>query len=201
MVVKNRVFMTPMSTNFATVDGYVTDEMIHHYARRAKGGVGLIISEVVMIEPTYKYIAHTASLQDDSYIEGWQKLANEVHKYGAKIVPQLLHPSYMALPLPGTPQLVGPSEVGPYYAKEPPRPLTIPEIHELVEMFGNAALFVEMGPNFEINAEEYATQMLRIIQDRSLRTKLGVVGYSRFLSRYTRKKMIAKTLDIYNSLF
>lgn len=71
----------------------------------------------------------------------------------------------------------------------------------MVEMFGNAALFVEMGPNFEINAEEYATQMLRIIQDRSLRTKLGVVGYSRFLSRYTRKKMIAKTLDIYNSLF
>lgn len=139
MVVKNRVFMTPMSTNFATVDGYVTDEMIHHYARRAKGGVGLIISEVVMIEPTYKYIAHTASLQDDSYIEGWQKLANEVHKYGAKIVPQLLHPSYMALPLPGTPQLVGPSEVGPYYAKEPPRPLTIPEIHELVEMFGDGA--------------------------------------------------------------
>lgn len=139
MVVKNRVFMTPMSTNFATVDGYVTDEMIHHYARRAKGGVGLIITEVVMVEPTYKYIAHTASLQDDSYIDGWKKLADEVHKYGGKIVPQLLHPAYMALPLPGTPQLVGPSEVGPYYAKEPPRPLTIPEIHELVELFGDAA--------------------------------------------------------------
>lgn len=139
MTVKNRIFMTPMSTNFATKDGYVTDEMIYHYARRAKGGVGLITTEVVMIEPTYKYILHTASLQDDSYIEGWRKLADAVHQHGAKIVPQLLHPAYMALPFPNTPQLVGPSEVGPYYAKVPPRPLTIDEIHQLVELFGDGA--------------------------------------------------------------
>ena len=33
-----------------------------------------------------------------------------------------------------------------------------------------------------------------------LRTKLSAIGYSRFLSRYTRKKMISKTLDVYNSL-
>lgn len=71
----------------------------------------------------------------------------------------------------------------------------------MVEMFGNAALFVEMGPNFEVNADEYARQMLRIIQDGGLRTKLSAIGYSRFLSRYTRKKMISKTLDVYNSLF
>ncbi|MEG0548020.1 MAG: FAD-dependent oxidoreductase [Coprobacillus sp.] len=140
MEVKNRVFMSPMSTNFATVDGYVTDEMIHHYARRAQGGVGLMISEVVMVEPTYKYIAHTASMQDDSYIEGWKKLADEVHKYGSKICPQLLHPAYMAIPFPGTPQLVGPSEIGPYYAKEAPRSLRVEEIHVLIEQFGDAAL-------------------------------------------------------------
>ena len=69
--VKNRIFMSPMSTNFATKDGYVTDEMIYYYSRRAKGGVGLIVTEVTMIEPTYKYIAHTLSVQDDSYLEGW----------------------------------------------------------------------------------------------------------------------------------
>ena len=64
--VKNRIFMSP------------TDEMIYYYSRRAKGGVGLIVTEVTMIEPTYKYIAHTLSVQDDSYLEGWQKLANEI---------------------------------------------------------------------------------------------------------------------------
>ena len=71
----------------------------------------------------------------------------------------------------------------------------------MVEMFDNAALFVEMGPNFEINIEEYAKQMLRVIEERGLRTKLGAIGYSRFLSRYTRKKMLEKTIDIYKSVF
>lgn len=138
--VKNRIFMSPMSTNFATKDGYVTDEMIYYYSRRAKGGVGLIVTEVTMIEPTYKYIAHTLSIQDDSYLEGWQKLANEIHKYDSKVVAQLLHPAYMAIPFPETPQLVGPSEVGPYYAKTPPRPLTKEEISIIVEQFGDGAL-------------------------------------------------------------
>ena len=138
--VKNRIFMSPMSTNFATKDGYVTDEMIYYYSRRAKGGVGLIVTEVTMIEPTYKYIAHTLSVQDDSYLEGWQKLANEIHKYDSKVVAQLLHPAYMAIPFPETPQLVGPSEVGPYYAKTPPRPLTKEEISIIVEQFGDGAL-------------------------------------------------------------
>ena len=41
--VKNRVFMPPISTNLAD-KGYVTDELVEHYAARAKGGVGLIIT-------------------------------------------------------------------------------------------------------------------------------------------------------------
>lgn len=140
MEVKNRIFMSPMSTNFATAKGYVSDEMIYYYSRRAKGGVGLIVTEVTMIEPTYKYIAHTLSIEDDSYIASWQKLAKAIHQYDCKIVAQLLHPAYMAIPYPDTPQLVGPSEVGPYYAKTPPRPLTKEEIKVIVEQFGDGAL-------------------------------------------------------------
>lgn len=72
----------------------------------------------------------------------------------------------------------------------------------MVEMFGPAALFVEMGPGpeFAVNATEYAKQMLRIIEDKALRVKLSTLGYSRYLSRYTLKKMLSKTIDIYNSL-
>ena len=52
--VKNRVFMPPVSTNLAD-HGYVTDDLVDHYRARAKGGVGLIITEVVTVEPTYTY--------------------------------------------------------------------------------------------------------------------------------------------------
>lgn len=152
-VVKNRVFMPPISTNLAN-KGYITDELVSHYAARAKGGVGLIITEVTTIEPTYIYLPGDISIADDSYIPGWKKLADAVHVYGAKIMPQLFHPAYMAFPLPGTPQLIAPSTVGPSYLKQAPRPVTIEELNVIIKQFGEAALRVKQagGDGVEIHA-------------------------------------------------
>ena len=136
--VKNRVFMPPVSTNLAD-HGYVTDALVDHYTARAKGGVGLIITEVVTVEPTYTYLPGDMCCYDDTFIPGWEKLAAAVHQHGAKIMPQLFHPAYMAFNVPGTPRLIAPSFVGPSYAREAPRPITIDEIHELTRQFGDAA--------------------------------------------------------------
>lgn len=151
--VKNRVFMPPISTNLAD-KGHVTDELVEHYAARAKGGVGLIITEVTTVEPTYIYLPGDMSICDDSYIPGWKKLTDAVHKYGAKILPQLFHPAYMAFPIPGTPQLIAPSNVGPYYAKEAPRAVTIEELKVIIRQFGEAAFRVKQagGDGVEIHA-------------------------------------------------
>lgn len=137
--VKNRVFMPPVSTNLAD-HGYVTDALVDHYTARAKGGVGLIITEVVTVEPTYTYLPGDMCCYDDTFIPGWEKLAAAVHQYGVKIMPQLFHPAYMAFNMPGTPRLIAPSFVGPSYAREAPRPITIDEIHELTCQFGDAAV-------------------------------------------------------------
>ena len=137
--VKNRVFMPPVSTNLAVDHGHVSDALVEHYTNRAKGGVGLIVTEVVTVEPTYVYLPGDMTICDDSYIPGWEKLAAGVHEYGAKILPQLFHPAYMAFPVPGTPQLIAPSFVGPYYAREAPRPVTREEIAVLIRQFGDAA--------------------------------------------------------------
>ena len=137
--VKNRVFMPPVSTNLAD-HGYVTDDLVDHYRARAKGGVGLIITEVVTVEPTYTYLPGDMCCYDDTFIPGWEKLAAAVHEYGCKIMPQLFHPAYMAFNIPGTPRLVAPSFVGPSYAREAPRPITVDEIHELTHQFGDAAV-------------------------------------------------------------
>lgn len=136
--VKNRIFMPPLSTNLAD-KGYVTDALIEHYSNRAKGGVGLIVTEVTTVEPTYTYLPGDMSIYDDSYIPGWKKLVDAVHQYDTKILSQLFHPAYMAFPLPGTPQLIAPSNVGPYYAKAAPRAATVEELHVIVRQFGEAA--------------------------------------------------------------
>ena len=136
--VKNRIFMPPISTNLAD-KGYVTEELIQHYTARAKGGVGLIVTEVTTVEPVYTYLPGDMSICDDSYIPGWKKLTESVHQYGAKILPQLFHPAYMAFPLPGTPRFIAPSNVGPYYAKEAPRAVTVEELKVIIRQFGEAA--------------------------------------------------------------
>lgn len=152
-VVKNRIFMPPLSTNLGN-KGYVTDELVEHYKARAKGGVGLFVTEVVTVEPTYVYLPGDMSIHDDSFIEGWKKLVDGVHEYGAKILPQLFHPAYMAFPIPGTPQLIAPSHVGPYYAKEAPRPVTKEELKVIIHQFADAALRVKKagGDGVEIHA-------------------------------------------------
>lgn len=83
--VKNRIFMPPISTNMAD-KGYVTDDLVAHYSARAKGGVGLIVTEVVTVEPTYVYLPGDMSIYDDSFIPGWKKLVDGVHQYGTKIL-------------------------------------------------------------------------------------------------------------------
>ncbi|MDD6032163.1 MAG: FAD-dependent oxidoreductase [Oscillospiraceae bacterium] len=151
--VKNRIFMPPLSTNLAD-KGYVTDALVEHYANRAKGGVGLIITEVTTVEPVYTYLPGDMSIHDDSYIPGWKKLVDAVHQYDCRILSQLFHPAYMAFPIPGTPQLIAPSNVGPYYARSAPRPVTVEELHTLVRQFGEAAFRFKTagGDGVEIQA-------------------------------------------------
>lgn len=151
--VKNRLFMPPLSTNLAD-KGYVTDALVEHYSNRAKGGVGLIITEVTTVEPVYTYLPGDMSIYDDSFIPGWKKLVDGVHQYDAKILSQLFHPAYMAFPIPGTPQLIAPSHVGPYYAKSAPRPATVEELHTIVRQFGEAARRFQIagGDGVEIQA-------------------------------------------------
>lgn len=152
-IAKNRIFMPPLSTNLGN-KGYVTDELINHYKRRALGGVGLFITEVVTVEPTYVYLPGDMSIYDDSYIEGWKKLIDAVHEYHSLILPQLFHPSYMAFPLPNTPQLIAPSWIGPSYLKESPREISKEELKDIISKFADAAYRVKLagGDGVEIHA-------------------------------------------------
>ncbi|MGN1182338.1 MAG: FAD-dependent oxidoreductase, partial [Faecalibacillus sp.] len=61
---------------------------------------------------------------------------------------------FMAFPIPGTPQLIAPSHVGPYYAKEAPRAVTREELKVIIRQFGEAAHRFQLagGDGVEIQA-------------------------------------------------
>jgi 2,4-dienoyl-CoA reductase-like NADH-dependent reductase (Old Yellow Enzyme family)/thioredoxin reductase len=139
MEVKNRMVMAPTATNLASPDCGMSKPLIAYYTARARGGVGLIIVEDTTISETGKYGWRTLGLFDDRLIPSWQKLTKSVHAYGAKVAPQLMHPSFNSRSSLSGVQPVAASPIASRLYKELPRELTIKEIKQLVEQFGEAA--------------------------------------------------------------
>lgn len=91
--IKNRIVMPPMHLGLANMDGTLTEEFINYYEERAKGGTGLIITEIVRVnDSTGATSFMQPGLSHDYQIDGFSELAKRVHKHGAKIFVQLHHP-------------------------------------------------------------------------------------------------------------
>ena len=81
MEVPNRIVMTAMGNHIANEDGTVSEADIAFYGARAKGGVGLVITECACVDfATGKGNLRQISVDDDKYIPGLKQLADEVHK-------------------------------------------------------------------------------------------------------------------------
>ena len=141
LLLKNRVVMASMGTNLASPEGFVTDEMISYYAERAKGGAGLIITELVTIDsPLGNGIERQLSIDEDKYIFGLRKLTTEIHRHGSKIFIQLNHAGNRAkLEFKGMPFIVSASNIPSSIMKVKPKPLTLEEIAKLIDSFGRGA--------------------------------------------------------------
>ena len=152
MQLRNRIVMSPTETHFTASDGMITWPEISYYERRAKGGVGLIITQQTQactkLDPIDPY-PRSARLDDDAYIPMMSELTEAVHLRGAKIA-VLLSPGggaqAMGAPydagLSGIdePMNVGPSEIRCPVANRPVRALTREEIHQFVKTYGQSAL-------------------------------------------------------------
>ena len=94
---KNRIILSPMGENFADNDGFCTEQMQAYYEERAAGGAGLIIMGVVSIAfPHGTAEPFQCGVSDDKYIPGLARLAERVHKHGAKIAMQIQHAGKVA---------------------------------------------------------------------------------------------------------
>ena len=141
MLIKNRMVMAAMGDLIANPDGTVSDAAIAYYGARAKGGVGLIITGIVRINDTDGAAGpNQLSLADDKYIPRFKLLVDEVHKYGAKIFPQIQHSGRQGIAMfTGNDYVLAPSAIPSAITKQPTRALTIEQIHQLVGQFGDTA--------------------------------------------------------------
>lgn len=92
MELRNRFVQAPIFTQFASAFGEVTDKLIEYHRARARGGVGLIITENTSIDwEVGRTAGHPIRIDHDRFIGGLSNLVDAVHGEGAKIAVQLHH--------------------------------------------------------------------------------------------------------------
>lgn len=141
MYLKNRIVMPPFCMKLANRDGLVTERLVNFLAERAKGGAGLIVAEMSYIDDKASKTCYgQLGVYDDSLIPGLMSISKAIKLYDAKAAIQPAHVgSHKFYKGPA----VAPSTTswrifgGPIELIS--RELTLPEIEEIIEAFGNAA--------------------------------------------------------------
>ena len=145
VTLRNRIVLPPMNTNYAEPDGSVNERFKRYYVERGKGGAGLLIVSSAYIDPAAKKRVGALLLHEDRFIPKLKDFTDAIHATGAKVLQQLNHngrlitsSKELKTALTGA-AAVGPSAVPHLSTGEVPRVLTVEEIKDLIEKFGQAA--------------------------------------------------------------
>ena len=159
MTLPNRIVHVPTDISSSHADGEVSERDIAHHADIARGGTGFIIVGATTPDAKTGRPTVTCLVADgDNYVPGLARLAESMHRYGAKCAVQLQHPGRQcAIPryntLGATDRVLKlPWSAGHEIIYENAdekgkeiREASIPEILELVDLFSEAAWRVKQA--------------------------------------------------------
>ncbi|HOI74383.1 MAG TPA: FAD-dependent oxidoreductase [Syntrophales bacterium] len=140
MILRNRAVMPAMGSGYGNTDGTVSDRLVRYLARRARGGAGLIITEVCAVTPRGKGFLREIGAWSDDFIPGLAGLAEAVHREGVKVALQIHHAGRetFAAAAGGTPE--APSPIPSVIMRQPCEEMSADRIAEVVEAFASAAV-------------------------------------------------------------
>ena len=91
LTLKNRVVVSPMA-QYKAVDGCPTDWHLVHYAERAKGGAGLVYTEMTCVSPEGRITPGCPGTYAAEHEAAWRRIVDFVHRETeAKICLQVGH--------------------------------------------------------------------------------------------------------------
>ena len=139
---RNRIVMPAMGCSLAASTGDASPEIIRYYQERARGGAGLIITEITRVDDeTGVGTPCQLSVTDLKFIQGLTRLAEAVHAYDSRIFVQLHHPGNQTPSrLIGGRQPVSASDVTCAVVGDKPRAMTTEEVENLVRQFVSGAV-------------------------------------------------------------
>jgi len=159
MNLRNRIFMSPMGTG-TDPDGGFSEQSREYYEDRAEGGFGLVILGATTC--TTKYEPKPCNVLDSQpMVERLQRVAQSCHNYGAKVCLQISAGiGRMAFSDPGTPPYAASAVPGTYFPDVLCRPLSIEQIHDIEESFGNTAMWAKAAGCDSIMVQGYGGYLI-----------------------------------------
>ncbi|MEA2593536.1 MAG: dimethylglycine catabolism [Thermomicrobiales bacterium] len=140
VTIKNRIVSTAHATGYA-IDGYPKEKYRRYYERKARGGVGLIITfGSCSVHPTSSVAEWNGVANwDDSVIPDLAAMAEVAHRHGAKIFCQITHMGRRGVSTTSSRPLLAPSPISEPAHRERPKEIEVHEIQEIVGAFAAAA--------------------------------------------------------------
>jgi len=133
--IRNRVVMAPMGTNYSTTDGLSTERDKLYYAERARGGVGMIMTEAMVVTEHARPHHNSLCCYHDRFIPGLATIVEAIKRHGALVCGQLNHRGGLLRRSVLNMEPVGPSSWANPNTGDAVRPLTVPEIVEIQTLF------------------------------------------------------------------
>lgn len=142
---RNRIAMAPMTRDFSP-GGVPGQDVAEYYARRAAGGVGLIITEGTYVDHASAGTSgRVPRFHGEDAFAGWTDVVDSVHREGGAIIPQLWHVGMARAE--GAPPVVDAEPVGPSGVSvtgEPKgRAMTQQDLDDVIAAFADAAAEAE----------------------------------------------------------
>jgi 2,4-dienoyl-CoA reductase-like NADH-dependent reductase (Old Yellow Enzyme family) len=138
LVLPNRFVRSATAERMADDDGRPRPRLKQLYRELARGGVGLIITGHMYVDPSGKAHPEMTGVYSDALIPDLAGLAETVHEESGKIVAQINHGG-MQCGAETVPETIAPSAMESPYLERPAREMTADEITFLIEAFGQAA--------------------------------------------------------------
>jgi len=132
--------MAAMGNALADDKGDITDAMLEYYRVRAKGGVGLVITQFASISRD-DAMPYNLKIFDDRFTSSFARLVQVIHESGAKACIQLMHPGMLFLlfkTIPAGITVKVPSLVPEMPGDKPFQVLTLEDIENYIHQFGEA---------------------------------------------------------------
>lgn len=145
--VRNRLVMASVTSALGDHSGAATERNAAFLERRARGGVGMVISEAMHVHPTSNIGYNMLAIHDDRYIEPLARVARAVQRHGARIIGQIVHVGRQWHSAYSRQAQVAPSasDAFPVWLEQA-HELEVEEIGQIVQAFGAAARrLVEAG--------------------------------------------------------